>query len=463
MKKNLLYYSIGVDDEYAQMIKMSLKSISLSNKKKIDILIVTDKEYYNKNLVDIIDDNLFFLFMDFPEEGDQKYFNRLKVFDFPRIYEYENILYLDSDILVNIDLNYIFDKCEHHGTLYTVIEDPDYDNHKRIQFGLGNYTEEELDFFRNNNIYTFNSGTLLFKASPLMKKHFKNVLSLIENYNGEYFTDQSFLNYYFNTYNLSDTNKIVKFKDLIYVVDSNFESEIKYEKKLLHFITEGGASVTKIEKMKKVLDNMVGKIYGDRSLWIKDISNYIGNGKGVEVGVFKGDFSKQILQSWGGTLYMVDVWKGLGEEYIDISNHNFHTEAYKETMDNIHGCEDRGIMIRASSKVASEMFEDESLDFVFIDANHAYDFVVEDIKLWYPKLKKGGMFSGHDYILMDWYNDPNFAPNSKDKYIYTFTDEGQQIYNGIFGVNPAVDEFCESMGYKVNHTGEWFSTWWVIK
>ena len=160
MKKNLLYYSIGVDDEYAQMIKMSLKSISLSNKKKIDILIVTDKEYYNKNLVDIIDDNLFFLFMDFPEEGDQKYFNRLKVFDFPRIYEYENILYLDSDILVNIDLNYIFDKCEHHGTLYTVIEDPDYDNHKRIQFGLGNYTEEELDFFRNNNIYTFNSGTL---------------------------------------------------------------------------------------------------------------------------------------------------------------------------------------------------------------------------------------------------------------------------------------------------------------
>ena len=463
MKKNLLYYSIGVNDEYAEMVKMSLKSISISNKKKTDILIITDKEYYNKNLVDIIDDNLFFLFMEFPKEGDQKYFNRLKVFDFPRISEYENVLYLDSDILVNIDLNYVFDKCEHHGTLYTVIEDPDYDNHKRIQFGLGNYTEEELHFFRNNNIHTFNSGTLLFKSSPLMKKHFNNVLSMIQNHSGNYFTDQSFLNYYFNTYNLSNTSKIVKFEDLIYVVDSNYSSEIKYENKLLHFITESNASIGKKEKMKTILDKLEGKNYGDRSLWIKNISKYIGNGKGVEVGVFKGDFSKQILQSWEGTLYMVDVWKGLGEEYIDISNHNFHTEAYKETMDNISGFEDRGIMIRASSKVASEMFEDESLDFVFIDANHAYDFVVEDIKLWYPKLKKGGMFSGHDYILMDWYNDPNFAPNNKDKYIYTFTDEGQQIYNGIFGVNPAVDEFCERMGYKVNHTGEWFSTWWVIQ
>lgn len=463
MKKNLLYYSIGVKDEYAEMIKMSLKTIHLSNTEKLDILIITDEEFYKKNLTDITNGNIFFFFIEFPEVGDQKYFNRLKIFDYPRINEYENILYLDSDILVSVDLNYIFDKCEQDGKLYTVVEDPDHNSHKRIQFSLGNYSKEELDFFWNNEIYTFNSGTLLFKSSILMKKHFNNVLNLIENHKGDYFTDQSFLNYYFNTYNLSDTNKIVKYKDLSYIVDSNFESNIVYKNKLLHFITENNPYVGKIEKMKKILSNMVVKSYDDRSLWIKDISKYIGDGKGVEVGVFKGDFSKEILQNWSGTLYMVDVWKGLGEEYIDISNHNFHADAYKNTMDNIHGYEDRGIMIRASSKNASEIFEDESLDFVFIDANHAYDFVVEDIKLWYPKLKKGGMFSGHDYILMDWYNDPNFAPNNKDKYIYTFTDEGQQIYNGIFGVNPAVDEFCERMGYKVNHTGEWFSTWWVIK
>lgn len=47
----------------------------------------------------------------------------------------------------------------------------------------------------------------------------------------------------------------------------------------------------------------------------------IPHGKGVEVGTFKGEFSRQIVNNWNGTLYMVDVWRPLGEEYIDASNH----------------------------------------------------------------------------------------------------------------------------------------------
>lgn len=215
--------------------------------------------------------------------------------------------------------------------------------------------------------------------------------------------------------------------------------------------------------MKKILNNISTKGYSDRSLWIKDISKYIGDGKGVEIGVFKGDFSKEILQNWRGTLYMIDVWKELGDEYVDSSNHMFHGTPYRDVMENIKGFEDRAIMIRASSKVSSDMFEDESLDFIFIDANHAYEYVVEDINIWFSKLKKGGIFSGHDYILIDWYNDPNFMENKKDKHIYTFLDDGTPFYNGIFGVNPAVDEFCEKEGYSLNHTGEWFSTWWIVK
>jgi hypothetical protein len=64
---------------------------------------------------------------------------------------------------------------------------------------------------------------------------------------------------------------------------------------------------------------------------------------------------------------------------------------------------------------------------------------------------------------MDWYNDPNFAPNGKDKYIYTSRLDGTPIYNGVFGVNPAVDEFCNKHGYTPNVTKEWFGTWWFIK
>lgn len=194
-----------------------------------------------------------------------------------------------------------------------------------------------------------------------------------------------------------------------------------------------------------------------------DLLNKISpKGKGVEIGVFKGDFSREVLSKWGGKLFMVDVWRELGDEYIDSSNHKNHLDAYEKTMENIREFEDRGIMIRSTSKDCIDLFEDESLDFIFIDANHAYDFVKEDINLWFPKLKKGGIFSGHDYMNLDW-SEPPYLENGKDKHIYTNTFSGQVIYNGIFGVNPAVDEFCENNNYELNITNEWFGTWWIIK
>jgi hypothetical protein len=65
---------------------------------------------------------------------------------------------------------------------------------------------------------------------------------------------------------------------------------------------------------------------------------------------------------------------------------------------------------------------------------------------------------GHDYIAMDWYNDPNFMANGKDKHIYA----ANGFYFGVFGVNPAVDEFCKKNKLDPWFTNEWFGTW-VIK
>ena len=191
---------------------------------------------------------------------------------------------------------------------------------------------------------------------------------------------------------------------------------------------------------------------------LKEIGLEFPYGKGIEIGTFKGEFSKEILQSWNGTLYMVDVWRPLGDEYLDASNHAIHSTAYSETINNISELEDRGIMIRATSEKASEIFTDNSLDFAYIDANHAYDFVVQDIKLWYPKIKSGGYLLGHDYIDLDWYNDPNFTENKKDKHIWN-----GEFYYGVFGVNPAVDEFCKEYGYDLTLTSEWFGTWLIKK
>jgi cephalosporin hydroxylase len=191
---------------------------------------------------------------------------------------------------------------------------------------------------------------------------------------------------------------------------------------------------------------------------LKEIGLEFPNGKGAEIGTFKGEFAKEILQNWSGTLYMVDVWRPLGEEYLDSSNHAIHSTAYSETMNNISGYEDRGIMVRATSEVAANVFDRESLDFVYIDANHAYDFVVQDIKLWYPKVKSGGYLCGHDYINLNWYNDPNFLENKKDKHIWN-----GDFYHGVFGVNPAVDEFCKKFNFNLTITKEWFGSWIIKK
>ena len=42
--------------------------------------------------------------------------------------------------------------------------------------------------------------------------------------------------------------------------------------------------------------------------------------------------------------------------------------------------------------------EDSSLDFVHIDGDHSYDFVMQDIILWGRKVRIGGIISGHDYL-----------------------------------------------------------------
>lgn len=201
------------------------------------------------------------------------------------------------------------------------------------------------------------------------------------------------------------------------------------------------------------------KINKNRIEFLREMLNDIPKGKGIEVGTFKGELSREILNMWDGTLYMLDVWRPLGNEYVDSSNHsNFQNGVYGDAMSNIKGLEDRGVMIRCDSEVGSKIFEDESLDFAYIDANHAYSFVKQDIELWWPKVKKGGWLCGHDYINLDWWNDPKFDANGIDKHIWN-----ENGYFGMFGVNPAVEEFTKESGVVPYITNEFFGSWFVRK
>jgi predicted O-methyltransferase YrrM len=207
------------------------------------------------------------------------------------------------------------------------------------------------------------------------------------------------------------------------------------------------------------------KVNKSRLPAITDILKNINAKKGVEIGVFKGQFTRQLLENWNGTMYMIDPWRPLGDEYIDSSNHREHTDAYERTMENIKGYENRAFMLRGLGEELVDIFEDNSLDFIYIDGNHAYDYVVQDMKLWWPKLKKGGLFAGHDYLLMDWsYIEGRDPENKKDKHIWMNDGSDAPLgYAGVFGVNPAVEEFCADHGYEFTVTDEWTASWYFIK
>lgn len=185
---------------------------------------------------------------------------------------------------------------------------------------------------------------------------------------------------------------------------------------------------------------------------------------GIEIGSYKGLYSKYLLDNWKGYLYMVDVWKKLPEsEYFDINNQENPKEIIGEVFDNISGYEDRTTLIRGSSRSTSHLFPDEFFDFIYIDANHKYHYVINDLHNWYPKLKSGGVLAGHDWIAD--YDEAKADKNGDvTVWIHNTGTPDKEECAGLFGVNKAVKEFCENNNKTFDiTTEEYLGTWYFKK
>lgn len=91
---------------------------------------------------------------------------------------------------------------------------------------------------------------------------------------------------------------------------------------------------------------------------------------------------------------VVDTWKG-SKEHRKFSAIKKDT-LYKDFLKNMKPAKGAFKPLRMTSIEASKLYEDESLDFVFIDASHEYEDVKEDVRHWFPKIKKGGTLGGDD-------------------------------------------------------------------
>jgi hypothetical protein len=116
---------------------------------------------------------------------------------------------------------------------------------------------------------------------------------------------------------------------------------------------------------------------------------------GAEIGVDRGEFSEKLGQV-GLQLYAIDPWKSY-KDYEDTRGQaklDFLYEHTKRVLIPYPKC----TIIRKTSMEATADFADNSLDFVYIDGNHQFKYVAEDISEWSKKIRVGGAITGHDYI-----------------------------------------------------------------
>jgi len=150
------------------------------------------------------------------------------------------------------------------------------------------------------------------------------------------------------------------------------------------------------------------KIEGSFSFinFYEQMVNRFNNAVFVEIGAFKGQsivYLAERVKELGKNikLYTVDIFEYAEQQRPWAPNNELGISFYDEFLKNIEPMKDYITPIKGSSHEMYKKFEDESIDFLFIDGDHNYSAVKKDLEYWYPKVKKGGIISGHDYTWVD--------------------------------------------------------------
>ena len=131
---------------------------------------------------------------------------------------------------------------------------------------------------------------------------------------------------------------------------------------------------------------------------------------GAEIGIFKGKMTFEMLKRLPSITmyYAIDPWLWYPDYKISVKTEN-QKRWNQKVMDRnynffMNEMKDKGFqkkikVLKMKGENASKSIPDGSLDWIFIDGNHGYEYVKKDCMLYIPKIKKGGLMSGHDYGL----------------------------------------------------------------
>ncbi len=163
----------------------------------------------------------------------------------------------------------------------------------------------------------------------------------------------------------------------------------------------------------------------------------------VEVGVYEGENAKDMLRQAVGFLHLVDPYKAHVNNSIATD-----TATYRVTQEDMDRAREFALrrlspyagrfrLLEKTSEEASKDFENDSIDFIYIDSIHSYEEMKRDNEIWFPKVRPGGILGGHDYAMGNREGDI-----------------------GYVGLMRAVNEFAQAKRLELHAIG---ADWWVVK
>lgn len=146
-----------------------------------------------------------------------------------------------------------------------------------------------------------------------------------------------------------------------------------------------------------VSQEMPVQLFGTDRVTLARLFSELGYRTGAEIGTARGSYAITLcVNNPKLKLYCVDAWAtydGLND-YTDQNQLDEYLAHAMKRLEPYKGVE----IVYSKSMDAVKQFADGSLDFVYIDANHEFPYVAEDLFYWSKKVKSGGIVSGHDYL-----------------------------------------------------------------
>lgn len=439
---NLIYACVFYQESYIQLLNLLIDSINkyaYIDSRNTHILIFTSPNFIKKIQNSLVSYNLpiSYKILDLTTMMEASCC-KLQIFNYEEVDKYQNLLYLDTDVLINGDLNILFNTQIESNKIYALIEGNIGDNLWGGQFFDLNIIDK--------NMRAFSAGVFYMKNSIEMKELFSNTNAHIEKYMSSgkpapVCLDQPFLVYNSISSNRYNNTMIIQFLE-------NNPTTVNLKRLIYHFPGGPGDYGSKLFKMKSFYSKMNEierntmltvsaptpaptpisiQLFPTRNEMIVHYYNMLKSLstmpiKIIEIGVFKGEFLNYLYKNCQPSIIdAIDLFDGemcsgnADGNYVTHYNMNVSynelLRKYENTNVNI---------IKADSSTYLNSVDNNSYDIIYIDGDHTYNGVKKDLEAAFKAIKHNGYIMGHDYEM-----------NMK---------KAHTAYN--FGVKQAVDNFC---------------------